>query len=223
MKAQLSTEERLSILNQMTESPEAYAFYLQAMETRSGLSIAPSTSSDEFHRLLDEAIRLDPLFARAYAAKAFAYSFDPAYERLTLELADKARSAQRDFNIAVGLTQIDSMDVSILAQLLQKMRLSGLQDESGMIRQKFEQILDGSPPSTIEPVTRARAYIGLGDDAMALKQIELAADQIESGTKLRFERSVIQNIYNDPVLERPEFIAVRKRIGYVAPGSVDTQ
>ena len=345
MQAQLSTEERLSILDQMTESPEAYAFYLQAMETRPSLNIGPATSSDEFHRLLDVAIQLDPLFARAYATKAFAYSFQPTYEHLTLELAAKARtidpelgltyvaiatahnskrqidearrnfdrayelmpndyeildeyarfltangddelaieiarkvsrlspgagllgniqwwagrhqesadafrqaiqnqpndwylrlnlafieailgnerSAQSELGIAMGLIDIDSMSFNDLAQNLQKMRFSGLHDESGRFQRRLEQEIAGASPSAFHPIHLARAYVGLGNDDEALKWLDAAADQMESGNKLQFVVSMVQNIYDDPVLERPEFVAVRKRIGYVAPGSAGIQ
>jgi adenylate cyclase len=63
LRAEFSEAERSAISAEPTVSEEAYALYLRA---RSG--------SSDTHALLDEAIRLDPRFALAYALKARIYA-----------------------------------------------------------------------------------------------------------------------------------------------------
>jgi TolB-like protein len=91
MRTQLSADERLSIAKQMTSSPEAYALYLRAMEL-ADWDFSPGDSTAEFHGLLDDAIELDPAFARAHAAKANAYSFQRGSQALAKESAETALS-----------------------------------------------------------------------------------------------------------------------------------
>lgn len=91
MRTQLSTDERLSIAKQMTSSPEAYALYLRAMEL-ADWDFSPGDSTAEFHGLLDDAIELDPAFARAHAAKANVYSFQRRSQALAKESAETALS-----------------------------------------------------------------------------------------------------------------------------------
>ena len=91
MRTQLSADERLSIARQMTSSPEAYALYLRAMEL-ADWDFSPGDSTAEFHGLLDDAIELDPAFARAHAAKANVYSFQRRSQALAKESAETALS-----------------------------------------------------------------------------------------------------------------------------------
>ena len=91
MQAQLTPDERQSIQLQMTDSPEAYALYLRAMEL-ADWDFSPGDSTAEFHGLLDDAIGLDPAFARAYAAKANVYSFQRRTQALAKESVETALS-----------------------------------------------------------------------------------------------------------------------------------
>jgi TolB-like protein/Flp pilus assembly protein TadD len=89
MRTELSFDERLDISKQMTSSPEAYAFYLRAMQLINW-DFSPSDSTPEIHGLLDEAIRLDPEFARAFAVKANILSFNRSGQKPGLQFADRA-------------------------------------------------------------------------------------------------------------------------------------
>ncbi|MCZ6761163.1 MAG: tetratricopeptide repeat protein, partial [Gemmatimonadetes bacterium] len=64
LEAEFSLAEQESIDKQSTNSPEAYAFYLRAISGASGPGV-PAIIYD-----LEQAIRLDPEFALAYAAAA---------------------------------------------------------------------------------------------------------------------------------------------------------
>ena len=85
LEAEFSLEEQEAIEKIPTNSPAAYALYLQAREEdrRRDPSI--------MHALLDRAIALDPDFALAYASKAWRYAVSlldgaiPIDERATLE------------------------------------------------------------------------------------------------------------------------------------------
>ena len=68
---EFSLEEQAAIEAPLTASPEAYELYLQAREA---IRTALPGSSQTAHQLLDRAIAIDPMFARAHATKAMLYS-----------------------------------------------------------------------------------------------------------------------------------------------------
>jgi TolB-like protein/Tfp pilus assembly protein PilF len=112
MQAQLSPEERERIEVQMTESPEAYALYLRAMDL-ADWDFSPDDSTDEIHSLLDEAISHDPAFARAYSAKANIYSFNRHELPFAMEFANKALALDPDLGSAysaIGMVHMRSMN-----------------------------------------------------------------------------------------------------------------
>jgi len=65
LEAELLPSEQASIKRVPTDSPEAYALYLSAIE---------ESSNERRQVLLNEAIALDPNFALAYARKAYNYA-----------------------------------------------------------------------------------------------------------------------------------------------------
>jgi TolB-like protein/Flp pilus assembly protein TadD len=99
LEAEFSLTEQQSIEQVPTESTEVYALYLRAQ----------SETGARRYALLDEALRLDPEFAPAHAAKAIGYSSSMinttggGAQGDWLELADLARaSAERLLEIDPG-------------------------------------------------------------------------------------------------------------------------
>jgi TolB-like protein/Flp pilus assembly protein TadD len=110
LKAEILPREKQRIQMMQTKSPAAYALYLKASDLRpTGGGVGPI---DDLHRLLDQAIELDPGFARAHALKAYDYSLaigrsrrpeDPQLnelERLAIEHAEYALALDPDENLA---------------------------------------------------------------------------------------------------------------------------
>jgi TolB-like protein/Tfp pilus assembly protein PilF len=92
LQAELTTAEQERIGHQATMSAEAYTLYLKAI--RYGVAVGMG----ERLRLFDEAIRVDPEFALAYAGKArslaqglrFGINRTAETEQLTIDLAERA-------------------------------------------------------------------------------------------------------------------------------------
>jgi hypothetical protein len=49
--------------------------------------------------------------------------------------------------------------------------------------------------------------------------LQRAAEDVENGIRVRGAASFAANIYDDPMLETPEFVEVRRRLGF--PNLVD--
>lgn len=77
LETTLSPSERARLEAPLTRSTDAWARYLQAMALMNYdlKPWLPPDSVAQFHSLLDEAIRIDPAFAAAHAAKAVQYAF----------------------------------------------------------------------------------------------------------------------------------------------------
>jgi TolB-like protein/DNA-binding winged helix-turn-helix (wHTH) protein len=93
LEARLTAAQQLTIQQQLTDSPEAYALYLRAGATDLALGLPTSLR----HLYLDRAIALDPEFARAHARKANAY---------TLSLVNNVASGAADLT---DLAELDRL------------------------------------------------------------------------------------------------------------------
>ena len=105
MQASLTPVERASIEHQMTESPEAYALYLRAMEAMNW-DFSPGDATPENLDLLNRAIELDPAFARAHAAKAVMYSFNMPTQAQATSSAETALSLDPNLGLAYAALAI---------------------------------------------------------------------------------------------------------------------
>jgi len=340
MQAQLSPVERESIQEQMTDSPEAYALYLRAMDLIDW-DFGPGDSTADVHALLDEAIALDLSFARAYAAKANIYAFnrhelnlateyaekalaeDPnlgsgyaamamihqrimrdedaleAYEtalelspndidildnfsRFLGQIADFERSleiaervlkldpgrigfmamilsrtgdieaaletsrlavaaqpddherrlrtaflellsgnkiaAEREAKIASNLRQDADMSLYRLALSSQLYRGLGFEEDAAEILESFQDKAARQPEGTVNPSLWTRVYLGAGDFDNALQYLRVTVGQVEGGFRSGNTFAIAENRFRQPELERPEFVELRKRLGYPVPG-----
>ena len=339
MKTQLTADERLSISEHLTSSPEAYALYLNAMELMEW-DFSPGDSTPEIHGLLDDAIELDPSFARVYAAKANIYGYNRLELPLAQEFAEKALSidpslgiaysalarvhnsgmretaAREMFETALRLSpnDIDILDdfarflsvrdpdyalelvnrlltldpgkLNLLATIYSqrgdldsalatrrreveiepdhfstRLRLADVEHRSGNTaaanreariatnlrrneslstsdlatavelygrigflndaRELFDLMIerDRQQPGHLDDPSRwARACIGVGDFDCALEYIRVLAEQAENGHRSLNSRSIAINRFEIPELEQPEFVELRKQMGWDVPG-----
>ena len=152
LQAQVSPQEQQSIQAQMTSSPEAYTYYLQAI-TLGGLDISPADDIPEFHALLDKAIDADPNFARAYAMKARLYAGRRDGDSLASEYGQKALELDPDLGLAHYALAVNHM--------------SRMRDDQA--RQGFEIALSLSPNDMIIIDDAARYYVTVGDLDLAIR------------------------------------------------------
>ena len=113
LRAELSID-MTNIDRSATESPEAYALYLEARNLRLTDAIAP-----RIHLLMDRAIALDPSFAPAYAVKAQQYAFNvvdsvtgasvPGRDRVAREYAERALTL--DSTVAEAYEALAAVDL----------------------------------------------------------------------------------------------------------------
>ena len=342
LQAQISPQERQSIQAKMTESPEAYAYYLQAVERIGDLT--PADDVAENHALLDRAIELDPNFARAYALKAHLYVYRSTAEAEVIDYAEKALEIDRDLGlahsalaknhwvrmrdekarqafgaalalkpndpnimddmarfhaqtgdidiairlasrvhdidpgfstiyryvndmagdyetsvraarqdvqlnsgsrnrrlqlalaeqragneeaaqmqarIAINLSggdfaMYDQLPAYIGATVARRYRVLGFDKEAKYLSDRFIERAEKESPELNSPISWALAYIAVDDYEKVMAYLQLAAEQVSGGFRAGGSAELAANIYDNPKLETPEFVAVRKRLGYPA-------
>ena len=100
LKVVLAGDQKTRLVSVATASPEAYALYLQATVTfnrRDGAHF-PQAIAD-----VNEAIRLDPKFARAHARLASLYAIANTYSHAQQGESESLAAAEREANVAIEL------------------------------------------------------------------------------------------------------------------------
>ncbi|MEE8307044.1 MAG: tetratricopeptide repeat protein, partial [Gammaproteobacteria bacterium] len=121
LEAELLPAEQESIQQPLTDSGDAYALYLRAI-TAVGDPVpwSPPDLFAEAHAYLDQAIELDPEFARAHAFKALMYAtsiLGVARVSDQLTVADKERLAREHAETAIRLNPNVGLAYAVLARL----------------------------------------------------------------------------------------------------------
>ncbi len=171
LEAELTPSELRNIERAPTESPEAYAFYLQALAVY-GISTGISISSEEsaaFHRHLDEAIAIDPDFALAYAAKARDYAYAMVRDRRLTEpttVEDLEQVARENAGRALALDL--NLGLAYVALALTN-RFNRRWEDA---RSAYERALELSPndPNVIFDFAVFNRTIGRHDEALRLAE-----------------------------------------------------
>ncbi len=70
------------------------------------------------------------------------------------------------------------------------------------------------PDSRTVPVVLAIAYMAIGDYDQALEALEDIAERLENGQRTPAMWVILLNQYEDPTLENPRFLEVRRRLGF---------
>jgi TolB-like protein/Tfp pilus assembly protein PilF len=90
----------------------------------------------------------------------------------------------------------------------------GLAQDQDEARRTFDRLVALSADHRVGPVSWTWAYLGIGDDARALEMLNLVATERTPDEAGIFRGLFKRNFAGDPVLERPEFVEVRGRLGY---------
>jgi len=182
LEAQLSLTEQRRIEERLTDSPEAYTFYLRAGTT----DLSPGLPTSVRHLYLDRAIELDPEFANAYARKASAYS---------LALIDNVASGAAD---VVDLTDLDrltrhnakkalALNPKLATAHLALGRLHQLRWRWTEARQAYERAFELSPDDLdlLRLYSQFNSYAGNHAKAIRLAQRAVELAPSESGLQFR--------------------------------------
>ena len=78
LRLRLSAAERLRLTKRYTSSPEAYDYYMKGVATFSTVGSASLTNDGDIEygvKMLEEAVRIDPKYARAHSRLAWGYTW----------------------------------------------------------------------------------------------------------------------------------------------------
>ena len=176
LEAELLPAEREHLEIEPTDNPEAIQYYLRA---RTLLPNIGSNSVPEFyHQYLDEAIRLDPKFTLALAAKAGDYAFAMRRPELTIygssTLADRESMAWGYAQMALAIDPDLGLG-HMAVGLLHRFSRSGAESISA-----FERAYQLSPNDVdiLDDYSRVLSEVGRHEEAVeiARRTVELSPD-----------------------------------------------
>ena len=96
LRLQLSAADRLRLTKQHTSNPQAYEYYLRGVATFGTVGAASPTLTGDVQaglRMLEEAVKLDPNYAVAYAQLGWAYTWVGLLSDAGPMWIDRAREA----------------------------------------------------------------------------------------------------------------------------------
>jgi tetratricopeptide (TPR) repeat protein len=119
--------------------------------------------------------------------------------------------ALENLRIAERLSQSSFTAPTVLVALAEGYGIIGQHDDARRILVRIQAM---GERYTVGAACLGLAYLATGDEDNALEWLRQAADDKRPDEAVLAQSFVRANIYADPVLERPEFIAVRERLGF---------
>ncbi len=194
------------------------------------------SSTDRLEEAIDlgrRALALDPGSARAniwvaliyltahdYAAAEPAYrsaaelaptqSFPHACLALLESASGNAAAAVREAKIAEQLL-VDNTNPAHLSVAIYVYGLIGLREDAKRLFARLEQT---AATRRVAAGARAQGYLGVGDNEQALYWLKRAAETREPYEGYFSILGLKANQFSDPVLDQPEFVEVRSRLGF---------
>jgi TolB-like protein/Tfp pilus assembly protein PilF len=154
---------------------------------------------EEAARIEREAIRLDPAFFFSYLMLGM---LEATRGNVTEALA-RLRFAEQ---LSQGIPSAD-----VLSELAYGYGLIGRRDDAMRI---FEQIENMASEFHVGAASWAMAYLGIGDEERALEFLMATSDVTRGGEGYLALTFMLGNAFGDPVLDQPEFVEVRRGIGF---------
>lgn len=135
-----------------------------------------------------------------------------AYLTQAPDLARRGRTADALAGLrTVELLAGDSLPGFAMSELAIAYALSGSAVDA---RRIFDQLAAMAEEKRIGAYSWAFAYLAIGDQAAALAALNEAAENKVPDEGAIFLPFIRNNTYNVPMLEQPEFVEVRKRLGF---------
>ncbi len=154
--------------------------------------------------------------AAAAAAGRKATELAPTYltARTNLALSElllgNNAEALAELRIADQLLQ-DNTNLVFHALIAYHYARLGQGDEAARL---FRWLEDNSADRRVPPVAWVLAYLAVGDNELALESLNRAAESPEPYEGHYTTSLLADNIYRDPILDQPEFVEVRSRLGF---------
>jgi TolB-like protein len=142
--------------------------------------------------------------------------------RLQVALVEQLRrnyeAVRQHLNIAESLEVTEDVNPPQLATIAYYYSLLNSPENAQDFFERFT-LAETQSPSMVDDVTsKVYAYLSVSDEVNALEQLRADIDGAEvSGRRPLTNHGIIYNMFNDPVLEKPEFLELRRRMGYVTP------
>ena len=90
----------------------------------------------------------------------------------------------------------------------------GLAERPEKARQVFDRISQLAENRRVGAISWAMAYLGIGDQEQALASLNAVANDHAPDEGSYFRGTLKRNVYGDPILDQPEFVEVRSRLGF---------
>ncbi len=163
LEVQFSLAEQKSIERVATDSPEAYAIYLRAIQTSGWANRITDLSA---------AIEIAPNFALAYAQRAFAYATTHRFFAAELDLAELERLLRADARRALNLDPTSTVAHVAVARLEESLW------NGAAARAEFERARQLNPNDVLVLITSAALLRNLGefDEALVLNERAVELD-----------------------------------------------
>ncbi len=146
-----------------------------------------------------QAISVEPTNAMAYL---FLGSVE-AWQRNYAEAVDTLRLAEQLYG--------DVQSGFLLGHLAYHYGLAMSPDDAS---RAFERLENVAGEHRVGGISWALAYLGIGDQERALEQLNWVAENKLPDEGVFFYGFFVNNLWNDPILDQPEFEEVRSRLGF---------
>lgn len=127
-------------------------------------------------------------------------------------------TANREARIARNLRRNESLSLADLAQNTHRYGVLGWDEDTAELYDLFVEQASQQAVGTVDPALWARACLGIGNYDCVLEYMKLTVEQVEDGFRSPQNWNLAYNVYHQPELDRPEFVELRKQLGYEVPG-----
>ena len=181
LDGQLDIQARQQHAERLTESPEAYTFYLRAGAT----AVTPGLPSAARHQYLDQAIALDPAFAEAHARKADVYVVSMV-DNFAAGSADRYDLAELDLRARTSAETALALDPGLASAYMALGRLHQYRWRWAEAEQAFERAFVLNPDDLDVLRTYAQFSSHAGDHALAISLAKRATSLAPTQSGLLF-------------------------------------
>jgi TolB-like protein/Tfp pilus assembly protein PilF len=129
-----------------------------------------------------------------------------------------AERAQPYLAVAVSLQTPEAWSLNALAQNTHRYGLIGASSEAEKLYSIFVERATVEPDGTISPALWMRACLGIRDRDCIRDWFDRTIEEVRGGYRPVNAAFVANNNWSDPILDEPEYVELRRQLGYDVPG-----
>ena len=133
-------------------------------------------------------------------------------------LAGDRELAEQHKRIAVELVQPDDWSLYLLGVSIHRYGRVGAEETANRLYAIFERKMSAVDEDNQDLALWVRACLGIGDIDCVRSYLERCIVQIRNGFRPANLGAVAFNRYDDPQLDEPELVELRRQLGYDVPG-----